>query len=192
MLYLSSVLISLIGLTYAAVPLYRMLCQATGLAGTVKTDLDVVDKDKMRPQRDRPRIKISFNADTSASMKWRFQPQQPAVYVHPGETSLVFYTAHNPTADDIIGISTYNVVPLKAGAYFNKIQCFCFEEQKLKAEESIDMPVFFFIDPEFDNDPLMDDVHEITLSYTFFNVRQSTGQYLQQAPNLQMIQEQTI
>lgn len=174
-LYLSSVLISIVGLTYAAVPLYRMICQATGLGGTVKLSQEPTseqDRMKMQPQRQSRRIKISFNADTSATMKWKFQPQQPVVYVHPGETSLVFYTASNPTQEDIIGISTYNVVPLKAGQYFNKIQCFCFEEQKLKAGESIDMPVFFFIDPEFDKDPLMDDVREVTLSYTFFNAKQ--------------------
>jgi cytochrome c oxidase assembly protein subunit 11 len=116
-------------------------------------------------------------------MKWNFRPQQSHVYVYPGETALVFYTAQNPTDRDIIGISTYNVVPMKTGSYFNKIQCFCFEEQKLKAGEHIDMPVFFFIDPEFLDDPQMQDVSEITLSYTFFQAKHDSVAYGIQAAN---------
>lgn len=88
--------------------------------------------------------------------------------VLPGETALAFYDAENRTDEEIIGISSYNVTPAKAGIYFNKIQCFCFEEQRLKPKEHVEMPVFFFLDPEFANDPKMVDVDEITLSYTFY------------------------
>eukprot|EP00158_Paraphelidium_tribonemae_P000885 Partr_v1_DN23604_c0_g1_i2_m18958 putative cytochrome c oxidase assembly len=178
-LYVSSIFIATVGLTYAAVPLYRLVCQATGWSGTVRTDTAYLDPSKMVAKRDARRLKIEFNSDTSAGMLWDFRPQQREVYVHPGETSLVFYTATNPTERDIVGVSTYNVVPFKAGAYFNKIQCFCFEEQKLKAGESVDMPVYFYIDPDFLNDPSMDDVRDITLSYTFFPAKgfgQSTRQ----------------
>lgn len=114
-------------------------------------------------------------------MQWKFKPLQKGVTLVPGETALIFYQATNPTNHDIIGMSTYNVVPVKCGAYFNKIQCFCFEEQKLKAGETVDMPVFFFIDPAFADDPLMYDVTEITLSYTFFNAK-SNRSYLTREP----------
>lgn len=168
-LYVSSVFIGAVGITYAAVPLYRLFCQVTGLGGTVQTDQNKFTPEKMVPrQKQSKRIKVSFNADTSSTMRWKFKPQQREVYVRPGETSLVFFTAENPTNEDIIGVSTYNVLPFKAGVYFNKIQCFCFEEQKLKAGEKVDLPVFFFIDPDFEDDPQMLDVGEITLSYAFF------------------------
>ena len=125
-LYASSAILGLVGLTYAAVPLYRLFCQATGLGGTPMTDSSKFTPDKMQPKKGARKIRISFNADTSVTMKWKFRPQQSEVVVAPGETSLIFYTAENPTQEDIIGVSTYNVVPLKAGAYFNKIQVYHF------------------------------------------------------------------
>ncbi|KAI3657057.1 hypothetical protein MP638_006087 [Amoeboaphelidium occidentale] len=171
-LYTSSVLIALVGVTYAAVPLYRMFCQATGYAGTVKTDAsETLNPAKMVPQKQSRRLKISFNADTSTSLPWTFKPQQTEVFVYPGETALVFYTAKNTSDHDVVGVSTYNVTPMKCGAYFNKIQCFCFEEQLLRPGEEVDMPVFFYIDPEIAKDPLMKDVRDITLSYTFFKAQ---------------------
>ncbi len=88
--------------------------------------------------------------------------------VVPGETALAFYTAYNPTDKPITGVSTYNITPMRAGLYFNKIQCFCFEEQRLRPHEEVDMPVFFYVDPAFLDDPAMDTVKSITLSYTFF------------------------
>jgi hypothetical protein len=88
--------------------------------------------------------------------------------VVPGETALAFYTAFNPTDKPITGVSTYNISPMRAGLYFNKIQCFCFEEQRLRPHEEVDMPVFFYVDPAFLEDPAMDTVKSITLSYTFF------------------------
>ena len=106
-------------------------------------------------------------------MPWIFKPQQTEVVLTPGETALAFYTAKNRTQSSITGVATYNVFPPKAGIYFNKIQCFCFEEQRLRSEEEIDMPVLFFIDPEFLDDPAMDSVNSITLSYTFFR----TGEF---------------
>eukprot|EP00049_Salpingoeca_infusionum_P007973 m.128628 g.128628 ORF g.128628 m.128628 type:complete len:175 (-) comp13875_c1_seq1:280-804(-) len=117
-------------------------------------------------------LRCRFNADTSANMQWKFRPQQKEVKLVPGETALAFYTATNPTDKAVTGISTYNVVPYEAGLYFNKIQCFCFEEQRLNPNESVDMPVFFYIDPEFAEDPNLVDVDDITLSYTFFKARE--------------------
>lgn len=126
-------------------------------------------------------LTIKFNADLAASMRWNFKPQQYEIKVMPGETALAFYTATNPTNRPVIGISTYNVIPFEAGQYFNKIQCFCFEEQMLNPNEEVDMPVFFYIDPEFAEDPKMEFVDEITLSYTFFEAKD--GQQLLQIPN---------
>lgn len=117
-------------------------------------------------------IKVTFNADTSSSMAWNFMPQQSDIYVSPGETALAFYTATNPLDVPVIGIATYNVVPFEAGQYFNKIQCFCFEEQRLNPHEQVDMPVFFYIDPEFVMDPKMEHVEMLTLSYTFFEAKE--------------------
>jgi len=114
---------------------------------------------------------VKFNADIAATMRWNFRPQQSEVRLYAGETALAFYTAKNPTEKPIDGISTYNVVPFEAGQYFNKIQCFCFEEQRLNPGEEVDMPVFFYIDPEFLDDPNLEKDDIITLSYTFFESR---------------------
>jgi cytochrome c oxidase assembly protein subunit 11 len=159
------------GLSYAAVPLYRLFCQAYSYGGTTQAGHDANKVETMSAVEHR-QIKIKFNADTAASMRWNFHPQQSEITVHPGETALAFYTAKNPTDKPVIGISTYNVVPFEAGQYFNKIQCFCFEEQQLNPHEEVDMPVFFYIDPEFVDDPFMEYVDEITLSYTFFEAKE--------------------
>ncbi|XP_065161359.1 cytochrome c oxidase assembly protein COX11, mitochondrial [Atheta coriaria] len=158
------------GFSYAAVPLYRMFCQAYSYGGTMSEGHDASKVESMKSVNHRP-IKIKFNADIAASMRWNFKPQQHEITVMPGETALAFYTARNPTAVPVTGISTYNVVPFEAGQYFNKIQCFCFEEQQLNPHEQVDMPVFFYIDPEFADDPKMEFVEEITLSYTFFEAK---------------------
>lgn len=104
-------------------------------------------------------------------MPWKFIPQQREVRVLPGETALAFFTATNMSAEDIIGVATYSVTPAQVAPYFSKIQCFCFEEQRLNAGETVDMPVFFFIDPDFVDDPTMTKIDTITLSYTFFSMQ---------------------
>ncbi|XP_060619978.1 cytochrome c oxidase assembly protein COX11, mitochondrial [Anolis sagrei] len=169
--YLAAGVVGMAGLSYAAVPLYRLYCQATGLGGSAVAGHGSDQIETMEPVKDRI-IKVTFNADVHASLQWNFRPQQTEVYVVPGETALAFYKAKNPTDKPIIGISTYNVVPFEAGQYFNKIQCFCFEEQRLNPHEEVDMPVFFFIDPEFAEDPRMANVDLITLSYTFFEAKE--------------------
>jgi cytochrome c oxidase assembly protein subunit 11 len=165
---LAVLVILMIGMSYAAVPAYRIFCQLTGFGGTtqvndgIEENLDITTNTRY--------ITINFNADVSSSMPWKFHPMQKSMKVMVGESSLAFYEAENPTDDTIIGVSTYNVTPAQAGPYFNKIQCFCFEEQRLKPHESIDMPVFFFLDPDLLEDPKMDEIDSITLSYTFFKV----------------------
>jgi cytochrome c oxidase assembly protein subunit 11 len=166
-----------------------MFCAAYAYGGTTGVGHDSDKVENMTKVPDRI-LKIKFNADIGASMRWNFKPQQYEIKVAPGETALAFYKAKNPTDRPVIGISTYNVIPFEAGAYFNKIQCFCFEEQQLNPFEEVkshrfcvsshfkpfllqvDMPVFFYIDPEFVNDPKMELVDEITLSYTFFESKE--------------------
>jgi cytochrome c oxidase assembly protein subunit 11 len=174
-----------VGLSYASVPLYRVFCQVTGFGGTVRradgetdefeTALDDVEIVPGRP------ITVRFNADVSARVPWRFTPSQAAVTVLPGETALAFYVAENLSNVPVNGISTYNVTPAKAGMYFNKIQCFCFDEQRLKPGEALDMPVFFYLDPSLVEDDAMSDVNDITLSYTFFRAEDVSPEQLQQA-----------
>jgi len=165
--YMLSLAILTTGAAYAAVPLYRMFCSATSYGGTTKVGHDTEKVESMETKKEKL-LKIRFSADTAAQMQWNFRPQQSCVDVYAGETALAFYTAKNPSDRPIDGISTYNVVPYEAGQYFNKIQCFCFEEQRLNPGEEVDMPVFFYIDPEFLDDPYLEDVDTIFLSYTFF------------------------
>ena len=158
-----SLAIIMLGLSYAAVPLYQIFCQTIGI-GAQKITTVGESENKGRS------IIVNFNADISDSLPWRFEPTIKKIKVYPGDPTLTFYIAHNNTDKAITGISTYQVNPPKVGIYFNKIQCFCFEEQRLKPQESIEMPILFFIDPEIYKDPKMFDVDNITLSYTFFPV----------------------
>jgi len=169
--YLTAAGIVTAGMSYAAVPLYRMFCQAYSYGGTTAQGHDASKVASMQTNKSRP-IKVMFNADKASNMRWNFKPQQSSITVHPGETALAFYTAVNPTDQPVVGISTYNVVPFEAGQYFNKIQCFCFEEQMLNPHEQVDMPVFFYIDPEFSEDPYLEFCNEIILSYTFFEAKE--------------------
>ncbi|XP_046639700.1 cytochrome c oxidase assembly protein COX11, mitochondrial-like [Daphnia pulicaria] len=162
------------GMSYAAVPLYRLFCQSYSYGGTTSSTHNPEGLEKLVPNRERI-IKVRFNADTSSSLTWDFKPQQSELKVALGETALAFYTATNRTSKPIDGVSTYNVVPFEAGQYFNKIQCFCFEEQRLNPNEQVDMPVFFYIDPDFGEDPRMENIESITLSYTFFEAKEGAA-----------------
>lgn len=166
-IYMAGTVVTWFGISYAAVPLYKVFCQMTGYGGTTQR-ADVLAAEKLTPREDARPIRVLFDAGVSSNMPWQFRPQQRELVLVPGETALAFYTAKNKTDKAITGVATYNVYPPQAGVYFNKIQCFCFEEQRLKANEEIDMPVFFFIDPEMCDDPTMRHVSNITLSYTFF------------------------
>jgi len=122
----------------------------------------------LRPVKDGKLITIRFDSTVDDILPWSFVPAQLDVKVVPGETALSFFTATNKSDKAITGVATYNVHPPKVGLYFNKIQCFCFEEQRLLPGETVDMPVFFFIDPEIMDDPGLKHVNNVTLSYTFF------------------------
>jgi cytochrome c oxidase assembly protein subunit 11 len=122
----------------------------------------------LRPRKDGKLITVRFDSTVGDVLPWSFVPTQLDVKVVPGETALSFFTATNHSDRPITGVATYNVHPPKVGLYFNKIQCFCFEEQRLLPGETVDMPVFFFIDPEIMEDPQLKNVRSVTLSYTFF------------------------
>lgn len=175
------------GMSYAAVPLYRAFCAATGFAGTPQVGSGKFAPERLVPVENARRIKVHFNADTSDALPWQFVPQQKFVTVLPGETSLAFYRAKNNSKDDVIGIATYNVTPDRVSGrssfdlcayidhhcwqiapYFAKVECFCFEEQKLLAGEEVDMPLLFFIDKDILDDPSCAGVDDMVLSYTFF------------------------
>lgn len=173
LIYLTTLVFAMVGCSYAAVPLYRRFCQATGYGGTIQRRESVEEKIARHAQDGTVttrEIVVQFNADVADGMQWKFVPTQREVRVKPGESALAFYTAENKSSTPITGVSTYNVTPMKAAIYFNKIQCFCFEEQRLLPGEQIDMPVFFYIDPEFETDSKMDGINNIVLSYTFFKV----------------------
>ncbi|URE36285.1 Tetratricopeptide repeat [Musa troglodytarum] len=178
LLYLLGMVAAMVGASYAAVPLYRRFCQATGYGGTVQRRESVEEKIARHAQEGTKasrELVVQFNADVADGMPWKFTPTQREVRVKPGESALAFYTAENHSSTPITGVSTYNVTPMKAAVYFNKIQCFCFEEQRLLPGEQIDMPVFFYVDPEFEADPKMDGVNNLILSYTFFKGEAASG-----------------
>ena len=126
-------------------------------------------------------ITITFNADVADGLPWRFVPTQRSVSVHPGESALAFYRATNTSSVPIVGVSTYNVAPARAGLYFRKVQCFCFEEQRLEPGEAVDMPVLFYLDPEFVDDPKCNAMNHVTLSYTFWKAGTSADAALEEA-----------
>ncbi|WOO82529.1 Cytochrome c oxidase assembly protein COX11, mitochondrial [Vanrija pseudolonga] len=169
------------GVTYAAVPAYRAFCAATGFAGTPMTDPERFSADRLYAtdeSKGRP-ITVRFEATSNDALPWSFEPQQRSVRVVPGQTALAFYTAKNNSDQDLIGIATYNMTPDKIAQYFAKVECFCFEEQKIRAGEEVDLPVFFFIDRDIVDDPTLDNVDDVVLSYTFFRARRNDRGHLE-------------
>lgn len=153
------------GFAYATVPAYRAFCQKFGFAGVPIVEASGPEADEILV--DRP-ITVRFNSDIEPALDWRFKPVQRTIDLHVGETGLAFFEASNRHSDAVTGTATFNVTPLKAAPYFVKIECFCFTEQTLAAGETAQMPVTFFVDPAIAEDQNLDDVTEITLSYTFF------------------------
>lgn len=156
----------MVGLSYAAVPLYQIFCQVTGFAGT--TQKAEKASDEILEQK----ITVRFDANTDKKLPWKFLPVQRKIDIRIGESVLVHYKAVNNSNKPVTGTATFNVTPAAAGVYFNKIECFCFTEQTLKPGESVDMPVTFFIDPEITRDADSKGIQEITLSYTFYRVKE--------------------
>ena len=159
---LAAVVCGMVGLAFASVPLYELFCRVTGFGGTTQVADSVPEMISER------RITVRFNADVSPKLPWDFKPEETSVELRVGEPGLAFYVATNEAARPTTGTASFNVTPDKAGIYFSKVQCFCFEEQELKPGESMRMGVSFFVDPALLDDPGMADVETITLSYTFF------------------------
>jgi cytochrome c oxidase assembly protein subunit 11 len=153
----------MIALVAASPALYRAFCQATGFDGTT------LRADKA-PGAVAGQVKVQFDANTHPGLPWRFEPEQLSVNVAPGAQTKIFYRAQNLSARAITGQAVYNVSPDIVGKYFKKIQCFCFTEQTLQPGQTVNMPVIFYVDPKLRDDPDAKDIHEITLSYTFYPV----------------------
>ena len=148
--------------------LYSAFCEATGFNGTTQ-------RADRAPGAVPGQVKVEFDANVHPGLPWRFEPEQNEVTIAPGAKTKIFYHAQNLSARAITAQAVYNVTPDTVGKYFKKIQCFCFSEQTLKPGEKVDMPVIFFVDPAIKKDPDTKDVHEITLSYTFYPVETVTA-----------------
>jgi cytochrome c oxidase assembly protein subunit 11 len=169
MLAVAGVVCGMVGLAYASVPLYEIFCRVTGYGGTTQVAEQGAGKILDRE------MAVRFDATTSPNLPWTFEPEQREVTLRIGEDAIAYYRATNNSDKTITGTATFNVTPLKAGLYFTKIDCFCFTEQTLKPGESVDMPVVYYVDPELDEDPNLDEVRTLTLSYTFFPAETADG-----------------
>jgi cytochrome c oxidase assembly protein subunit 11 len=163
-LHMAAIAAGMLMLAYASVPLYRLFCQVTGFGGTTQrvaanTSGRVVDRT----------ITVTFDGNTDPRLPWKFEPLEKSVTVKLGQNRLIAFRAVSESNLPTRGTATYNVTPFAAGKYFNKIQCFCFEEQHLAPHQSANLPVSFFIDPAILDDPEVRDLANITLSYTFFS-----------------------
>ena len=156
--------VGMVGLAYASVPLYRLFCQVTGFAGTPQR----VDN-ASSAVGDRV-ITVRFDANVGPGLSWDFVPEKTTQDVRVGENTLAFYKVTNRSSKATVGSATFNVTPDQAGAFFNKMECFCFTEQRLEPGESLDMPVSFFVDPAIVKDKDGSWIRNITLSYTFYPV----------------------
>lgn len=156
----------MVALSFASVPLYDLFCRVTGYGGTTQTAANesetVIDR----------KMTIRFDASLSRDMPWAFYPAQKSVTLNVGQNAVAFYIAENPSDIAAAGTATFNVTPLQAGAYFVKVDCFCFTEQHLEAGQSVNMPVAFYVDPAIVDDPDLAHVETITLSYTFFPLKE--------------------
>jgi cytochrome c oxidase assembly protein subunit 11 len=155
----------MLGLAYAAVPLYEAFCKATGFGGT-----PLVAQAGERPVIART-VTVRLDSNVDPNLAWRFEPVEREIKVRLGEEKLVFFRATNVSQRPIVGTATYNVTPERTAGWFNKIQCFCFNEQLLAPGQSVDMPVVFFVDAEMAKDRRYDDIRTITLSYTFYEAK---------------------
>ncbi len=159
---LAATIMGMVGLSFAAVPLYRVFCAATGYGGTPQIG------GPAGPGAEGGTITVRFDANTSPSLPWKFTPGERSLTVKLGEENLAHYVGLNEGSRAISGVATYNVTPEKVGHYFHKTACFCFNEQTLASGQEMQFPLSFWVDPAIATDPATRDVHTITLSYTFF------------------------
>ena len=161
------VVVFMIGASYAAVPFYDWFCRATGFNGTTQVATSAPAEGPLAR-----RISVRFDANVGPGLPWKFEPEQNEIEVRIGEVVTVFYTVTNQAARATTGVAAYNVAPLTVGAYFQKINCFCFTEQTMDPGEKREMPVVFYVDPALAKDSENDGLNTITLSYTFYPVRE--------------------
>jgi cytochrome c oxidase assembly protein subunit 11 len=167
-LALTGLVAAMVGLSFAAVPLYRMFCQVTGYGG-------VPQKAERAPDQVLDRtVRVRFDGNVDRALPWEFAPVERTIDVKLGETALAFFKATNDSAVPVSGTAIFNVAPELAARYFSKIECFCFKEQTLQPGASVDMPVTFFVDPKFAEDEDTKNLSEITLSYTFYRSDKSS------------------
>ena len=159
-----ALVVAMVGLAYASVPLYRLFCQVTGYGGTTQRAAA-----RSMAISDTP-VTIRFDANVAPGLPWTFEAVTPPMTIKLGETAIATYRATSTGSGVSMGTAAYNVVPDQAGAFFNKVACFCFTEQTLQPGESAELPVQFFVDPAMANDTSAWRIKEITLSYTFFPV----------------------
>jgi cytochrome c oxidase assembly protein subunit 11 len=156
----------MVGAAYAAVPLYSWFCRATGFGGTTQVASAAPGEVLGR------KMTVRFDANVGGGLPWKFAPEQNSIDVRLGEVVTVLYTVTNTSARETTGQASYNVTPLTTGAYFQKINCFCFTEQRMKAGETREMPVVFYVDPALAKDADQNGLNAITLSYTFYPLRE--------------------
>lgn len=159
-----TVVVAMIGLSFASVPLYRLFCQVTGFNGTTMLAAAPPSEDQIVDRE----ITVLFDTRVDSGLPWDFKPERRKVTVKIGQQGLIAFKASNLSARPTAGTAVYNVSPPKMGQYFNKTQCFCFEEQVIGGGRTAEMPVMFFIDPAIVEDRQMDDITDVTLSYTYY------------------------
>ena len=157
-----SVAVAMVGAAYAAVPLYAAFCKATGYGGTTQVARAA------SAARGARTLSVSFDANVAPGLDWTFEPESPTVSLRTGATATVYFRVHNRSARETAAIAVFNVAPEVSGAWFDKVSCFCFSEQRLGPNETAELPVVFFLDPRLEQDHTMNDVAAITLSYTLF------------------------
>ena len=157
----------MLGLGYAAVPLYDLFCRVTGFGGTTQVATEVEAQNAAALSAGAPTVSIRFDANTARDMPWTFRPRQVTDTVQFGQRDMAIFEAKNLSSVAVTGTASFNVEPEQAGIHFNKIQCFCFTEQTLQPGQEVTMPVLYFVDPKALDDPNMEGIEQITLSYTF-------------------------
>lgn len=159
-----AVVFFMVGLAFASVPLYDLFCRVTGFGGTTQVSTNIPDESEILDRQ----ITVRFNADTNRKLNWSFKPEMRKTTLNVGQQGLINFIAKNKDRQPGVGTAVYNVSPPKAGQYFHKTQCFCFDAQMLVPGQEMNMPVVFYVDPAIADDRNMDDVKTITLSYSFF------------------------